>query len=285
MARCRWEGLRHYPVGPGYIIVPLDFLLDVEAYGFPGKRMEEVMADGALKGASAGLTDHQWAMPMSQYCLGIYYNAALFEANNWPSPDTISWEEFMDLQKKIAEKMPPWTYQGKYSGYFWDWVQRPLQYKKAGAKAFCDIDNLVEGAFLNPDILWGIEQIQAIPKNGWLYSGSEAMTHTEGQQVFVEGKAAMVPCGSWLENGQKETTPKDFRMRFSNIPQPKDGKGEEKSIYASSGGSGAERWQRKQPAVGHGTDAHVLLPRRSQALGRGDRHAAVDQGRHGRSQG
>ena len=94
-------------------------------------------------------------------------------------PDTLSWEEYMDLQKKIAEKIPPWTYQGKYPGYFWDCVQRPLQYKKAGPKAFCDIDNLVEGAFLDPDILWGIEQIQAFFKNDWIYPGSEAMTHTE----------------------------------------------------------------------------------------------------------
>jgi N-acetylglucosamine transport system substrate-binding protein len=219
------------------VIVPLDFMLDLEAYGYPGKRMEEIMADGALKGASAGLTDHQWAMPMSQYCEGIYYNAALFEANNWPSPDTLSWEEFMDLQKKIAEKIPPWTHQGKYPTYWRDCILRTLQYKKAGAKAFCDIDNLVEGAYTTPDILWGIEQLQAIFKNGWTYPGSEAMTHTEGQQVFVDGKAAMVPCGSWLENEQKKTTPADFRMKISNTPQPKDGKGEANSCMASAGGA------------------------------------------------
>jgi len=232
------------------VIVPLDFLLDVEAYGYPGKRLEEIMADGALKGASAGLTDHQWAMPMSQYCLGIYYNADLFESNNWPVPDTLSWEEYMDLQKKIAEKIPPWTYQGKYPGYFWDCVQRPLQYKKAGPQAFCDIDNLKEGAFVNPDILWGIEQIQAFFKNGWIYPGSEAMTHTESQQIFVDGKAAMIPCGSWLENEQKATTPADFRMKFTNIPQPKDGKGDPKSIYASSGGSELSVGNSKNPLWG-----------------------------------
>jgi len=231
-------------------IVPLDFLLDVEAYGYPGKRLEEIMAVGSLEGANAGLTGHQWCMPQSQYCLGIYYNAALFEANNWPSPDTLTWEDFMDLQKKIKEKIDPWTYQGKYPGYFWDCVQRVLQYKAAGPKAFCDIDNLVEGAFVNPDILWGVEQLQAIFKNGWIYPNSEAMTHTESQQIFVDGKCAMIPCGSWLENEQKGTTPAGFRMKFSNVPGPKNGKGNQKAIFASSGGSEQTVGNGKNPLWG-----------------------------------
>ncbi len=232
------------------VIVPLDFLLDVEAYGYPGKRLEEIMAVGALEGASAGLTDHQWCMPMSQYCLGIYYNAALFEAEGWPAPDELTWEDFMDLQKKIKEKIDPWTYQGKYPGYFWDCVQRVLQYKAAGPKAFCDMDNLVEGAFVNPDILWGIEQLQQIFKNGWIYPGSEAMTHTESQQIFVDGKAAMVPCGSWLENEQKATTPAGFRMKISNVPGPKNSKGNQKACYASAGSAELTVGNGKNPLWG-----------------------------------
>ena len=219
------------------VIVPVDFLLDVEAYGYPGKRLGEIMSVGALEGAGVGLTDHQWAMPQSVYAEGIYYNATLFEQNKWPSPDTLTWEEFIDLQKKIKETIPPWTYQGKYPGYFWDCLLRPLQYKAAGPKVFCDMDNLVEGSFANKDVIWGIEQLQAIPKNGWIFKGSEAMTHTESQQIFVDGKAAMIPCGSWLENEQKATTPAGFRMKISNIPTPKDSKGSKTSCLGSAGGS------------------------------------------------
>jgi len=232
------------------VIVPVDFLLDVEAYGYPGKRLEEIMAVGALEGAGAGLTDHQWCMPMSQYALGIYYNATLFEQNKWPSPDTLTWEEFIDLQKKINETIPAWTYQGKYPGYFWDCLLRPLQYKAAGAKAFCDMDNLVEGAFANKDIIWGIEQLQALTKNGWIFKGSEAMTHTESQQIFVDGKAAMVPCGSWLENEQKATTPAGFRMKFSNVPGPKASKAKQTAIFASAGGAELTVGNGKNPLWG-----------------------------------
>jgi N-acetylglucosamine transport system substrate-binding protein len=162
----------------------------------------------------------------------------------------MTWEEFMDLQKKIKEKIDPWTYQGKYPGYFWDCLLRVLEYKAAGPKVFCDMDNLVEGAFSNPDIIWAIEQQQALTKNGWIFPGSEAMTHTESQQIFVDGKAAMVPCGSWLENEQKLTTPAGFRMKISNVPGPKNSKGNAKACFASAGGAELTVGNGKNPLWG-----------------------------------
>lgn len=212
------------------VYVPVDILLDVEAPGQPGKRLEEILAEGALVAASMGITEHQWSMPFSQTQSGIYYNAALFEKNGWPQPDALSWEDFMALHEDILKSgVAPWTYQGKYPGYF-DIVNQPLIYKKAGQKAVCDIDNLVEGAWKNPDVMWALEQLPTIFKNGWVAQGAEAMTHTEGQQLFVDGKAAMVPCGTWLQREQEETTPKDFRMKLSSIPAPKDGKGFAKAV-------------------------------------------------------
>ncbi|MCL5997504.1 MAG: twin-arginine translocation signal domain-containing protein [Chloroflexi bacterium] len=243
-----WGGQWMQGVTDG-LVAPGDFLLDLEAYGFSGQRVEEIMFPGSLKAANGGLTDHQWTFPMSQYMLGIYYNTDLFEANNWPSPDTITWEEFMDLQKQIAEKIKPWTYAGKYPGYM-DNVMSPLMYKKAGQQAYCDLDNLVAGAFNNPDLAWGIEQVQTIFKNDWIYQGSEAMTHTESQQIFVDGKCAMIPNGSWLENEQRETTPQGFRMSYSGVPAPKDGKGFKNAIYASIGSADLQIGNGKHPLWG-----------------------------------
>jgi len=243
-----WGGEWRQGVEDG-LVIPADIILDVEAYGQPGKRMEDVMFPGALEAANGGLSDHQWCFPMSQYVLGIYYNADLFAAENWPHPDDLTWEEFMDLQKKIKEKIDPWTYAGKYPGYA-TWIMTPLEYKKAGAKAFCDMDNLVEGAFLNPDILWGIEQVQQIFKNGWIFAGSDAMTHTESQQIFVDGKCAMIPNGSWMENEQKATTPEGFRMKFTSVPAPKDAKGHKYALQASIGSADQQVGNGKNPLWG-----------------------------------
>jgi len=231
------------------LVAPADFLLDVEAYEQPGKRLEDIMYPGALEAANGGFSDHQWCFPMSQYVLGVYYNASLFESEGWPQPDSLTWEDFVDLQKKIKEKLDPWTYAGKYPGYG-AWIMWPLMYKKAGPKAFCDMDNLVPGAFLNEDLLWGIEQVQQIFKNGWIFSGSDAMTHTESQQIFVDGKCAMIPNGSWLENEQKATTPAGFRMKFTSVPAPKEAKGHKYALQASIGSSDLQIGNGKNPLWG-----------------------------------
>ncbi|MCD6520136.1 MAG: extracellular solute-binding protein [Anaerolineae bacterium] len=233
------------------VYAPVDILLDVEAYGWgEGKRVRDIIPAGGLEGASMGLTDAQWAMPLTQNANGIYYNVAMFEEHGWPDPGTLTWEEFMDLCAEIKKAgIAPWTYQGKYPGYF-NIVLRPLIYKSAGAKAVCDIDNLVEGAWKNPDVLWAMEQIQLIFKNGWIFPGAEAMSHTEGQQVFMDGKAAFVPCGMWMEREMEETTPEGFRMKLIGIPAPKNGKGNPKAAEVSEGGPALTVGNGKHPLWG-----------------------------------
>jgi N-acetylglucosamine transport system substrate-binding protein len=218
------------------VYAPCDILLDVEAYGQPGKRVADVLLEGSLERAAMGLTDAQWAMPFVQGASGIYYNVTMFEEHGWPAPDEITWEEFIELGEEIKKAgIAPWTYQGKYPGYM-DQVLTPLMYKKAGQQALCDIDNLKEGAWKNPDIMWAMEQLQLMFASDWVFPGAEAMSHTEGQQIFMDGKAAMVPCGTWLEREQEETTPEGFRMALSAVPAPKDAKGFAKAISASPGG-------------------------------------------------
>jgi N-acetylglucosamine transport system substrate-binding protein len=176
-------------------------------------------------------------MPFAQTQVGIFYNADLFEKNKWPQPDSLNWDEFMDLNKEIAKTgLAPWTFQGKVAGYLGCLVD-PLIYKKAGPQAYCDIDNLTEGAWKNPDVMWVFDQAQRIFKEGWVFKGSEAMMHTEAQQVFMDGKAAMVLCGTWLKREMEATTPPGFRMKLSGIPAPKDAKGFAKALVNSPGGS------------------------------------------------
>ena len=35
--------------------------------------------------------------------------------------------------------------------------------------------------------------------SGYIMPGSEALSHTESQAAWCQGKAAFIPCGSWLE--------------------------------------------------------------------------------------
>ena len=52
----------------------------------------------------------------------------------------------------------------------------------------------------------------------YLQRGAMAMTHTESQLQFVQGNAAMIFCGLWLENEMKNSTPPDAELRAFTLP-------------------------------------------------------------------
>lgn len=242
------------------LIIPADFLMDIEGYGVDDTRVGDLVAPGSLEASNAGLTNGIWSLPLSQSVYGIYYNATLFEENGWPHPADLTWEEFEELLAEIkASGIAPMTYAGKYPGYF-NATVTALKYKKGGEQALCDVDNLVEGAQMNPDFLWAIEQVQEIFANGYIFEGSEAMTHTESQQIFVDGKAAMIPNGSWMPNEQRSTTPEDFRMKFSAIPAPADSKGDPNAVQFDSGSAELQIGNGKNPLWGMEVMRRIYSP-------------------------
>ena len=243
------------------LLMPLDFMLDVESYGVPGKSLRQTMRPGTLESANGGFTDAQFTMPMTLSAYGIFYNGTMFEKNGWPQPDSLTWEEFMALCKKIKDSgVAPFTYAGKYPGYLSFGLLDALWYKTLGEQGICDVDNLVEGAWMQEGRVWGLEQLQSLFKLDYIFKGSEAMTHTESQQIFVDGKCAMIPNGSWMPNEQKETTPKDFVMKFSGVPSPKDGKGFAKAIALDTGNSELNVGNGKNPLWGMEMMRHVYSP-------------------------
>lgn len=232
-----------------HLVMPGDFLLDLEAYGaWRGQRVGELFIPGALAEANQGLTDHQWSFPQTSFTYGIFYNVDLFEKHGWPAPDTLTWEDFMKLQEEIAKVLPPWVYAGLYN--YEGWLTTGLLYKTVGDEAWIACHNLVPGAFLNEGLVWAAEQHQQIIKNGWCIPGSEAMDHTSSQQLFVDGKAAMIPNGSWLASEQASTTPPGFRMKFSGVPKPKNGLGDPNAIQGQLGGADMQIGNSRNPLWG-----------------------------------
>jgi N-acetylglucosamine transport system substrate-binding protein len=233
------------------VMVPVDFLMDVEAFQIPGKSVGQVVLPGAAAASNANLSDGQWAMPLSLSVYGLYYNVDMFAKNGWKRPDELTYEQFVEQNKAIkAAGVAPFTYAGKYPSYWEFGFLQSLMYKKAGEKALCDVDNLVPGAWNNPDFVWAIEQVQSFFKNDWIYAGSDALSHTESQQIFVDGKAAMIPNGSWMPNEQKETTPAGFNMAFSGIPAPADGKGFKNALAYDRGAAELQVGNGKNPLWG-----------------------------------
>jgi N-acetylglucosamine transport system substrate-binding protein len=79
--------------------------------------------------------------------------------------------------------------------------------------------------------------IDELNKKGYFQKGAMGMDHTGSQMEFVLGRAAMIPCGTWLGSEMKKQMPKDFHMDYINPPILKGGKGDANVVS-----TGIETW-------------------------------------------
>ncbi len=164
-----------------------------------------------------------YALPAAYGAWTGWYDARMFREHGWEPPET--WQELLDLCKEIeAAGIAAWTLQGKYpSFYAWNTYVGLVQ-RVGGLAAINRINALDAVAFSHPDAVEAARLLQDLALR-FMQRGAMAMTHTESQLHFVQGNAAMIFCGIWLENEMKDTTPPDFEMRSFTMPAVEGGKG------------------------------------------------------------
>jgi N-acetylglucosamine transport system substrate-binding protein len=98
---------------------------------------------------------------------------------------------------------------GKYPYYMgWplmDWIQ-----KLGGPEQGKAIDNLEDGAWKTEAVKTVVTRVQELVSKGYVLPGSEGLSHLQSQQAWLDGKAAFIPVGTWLES------------EMSSSPDPKD---------------------------------------------------------------
>jgi N-acetylglucosamine transport system substrate-binding protein len=164
-----------------------------------------------------------YALPAAYGAWVVWYDAKMFREHGWTPPKT--WSELLALCEKIqAAGIAPWTLQGKYP-YFYGWNTYVAMVQRTGGLAAINRINAVEpGAFSHPDAVEAARLLQELALK-YLQRGAMAMTHTESQLQFVQGNAAMVFCGLWLENEMKDSAPPGLEMRAFTVPAVDGGKG------------------------------------------------------------
>jgi len=164
-----------------------------------------------------------YALPAAYGAWLVWYDARMFRERGWQVPQT--WPEFLALCDRIqAAGIAPWTVAGKYP-YFYGWnTYVAFVQREGGLAAINRINALEPGAFSHPDVVAATRRFQDLSLK-YLQRGAMAMTHTESQLQFVQGNAAMIFCGLWLENEMKNSTPPDFEMRAFTLPAFDGGKG------------------------------------------------------------
>lgn len=170
-----------------------------------------------------------YAVPAAYGAWACWYDARQFRQHGWRVPKT--WSEFTALCETIkAAGVAPLAFQGKYPNFYgWNTYIALIQ-RVGGLEAIDRINRLEPGAYTHPDALRAAELMQHMAVN-YYQKGAMAMTHTESQLQFVQGNAAMIFCGIWLENEMKDSTPPDFEMRCFTVPAVEGGKGDPRFFH------------------------------------------------------
>ena len=171
----------------------------------------------------------QYVLPYYFNVMGWWYDPGVFQKNGWTVPKT--YDELLALCEKIKAKgMAPITFQGKYPYYMITGMLMPWARSIGGKDAVTAAQNLEPGAWKSEAFLKAAQMIDDLNKKGFYQQGAVALSHTESQQEFLQGKAAMIPCGTWLESEMSKVMPPGAQMAFMLPPVVAGGKGDPSSL-------------------------------------------------------
>jgi N-acetylglucosamine transport system substrate-binding protein len=208
-------------------------LFDAPSWDDPNTKVRDTLVPGAVEQGTFG--DKPFVMNMALTVYGLWYNKALFDKNGWEPPET--WDDMLTLCAEIKKAgIAPWTYPGVHARYM-VWPLLSMAAKLAGPEILVDIDNLKEGAWQHEAVKESANALASLRTKGFVLPGTEGMDHIQAQGQWCAGKAAFVPCGSWLENEQKDA-PKAAGFEFAVMSEPllsSDSKMPRETLYATPG--------------------------------------------------
>lgn len=158
-----------------------------------------------------------WMLPYHFNINGWWANKTVFDKHGLTIPKT--YEELLAVSEQLKAKgVAPITFQGQYPYYSIFGFVLPWAISTGGMKALDDMQNLVPGAWKSPGVVKAAEMMAELKAKGYFQNGATGMSHTESQTEFLLGKAAMIPCGTWLYAEMKDVWPKGAEAVFMLPP-------------------------------------------------------------------
>lgn len=195
-------------------LMDLTPFLDAPAIDGDDKKVRDTLLPGVVEVGSYDSTP--FALNYAYVVHGIFHSKSLFASKGWDSPRT--WDDMLALCAEIKSSgISPWTYQGKNPGYILTPILMAAT-KAGGIEVPKNIDNLEDGAWTAPPVLAAAEAFYKLVEKGYILPGTSGLTHTQAQTYWAKGKAAFIPCGSWLESELGDITPQGFDMVVSTTP-------------------------------------------------------------------
>lgn len=222
-------GLDHWALAEEEQLEPLDAALDTPAWD--GKtKWRDTFEESILKLGQKG--GKQYVLPYFFNVQGWWYDPGVFKKNGWTAPTTFP--ELLALCAKIKAKgIAPITFQGKYPYYLVEGMLLPWAQSVGGIGEVKAAQNLEPGAWKSNGFLTAARMIKELKDKGFFQDGAVALSHTESQTEFLRGKAALIPCGTWLYSEMKGVMPPGADMRFIPAPVVPGGKGDPSAVLIS----------------------------------------------------
>ncbi len=190
-------------------------LMEAPAYDTEGATFAESLVPGTQdNGVFSGV---QRVLFLSTTVYGLWYNQSWMDEKGYTYPTT--WDEFMALCEEIkgAGETAPFTYQGVHAQYM-ELLMHQMIGKRGGTEVLVAIDNLEPDAWRHPAVVDSAAALRMLYDNDYIMEGTEALTHTEAQAAWLQGDAAFIPCGTWLENEMDGLIPEGFEMVVAPSP-------------------------------------------------------------------
>lgn len=194
---------------------PLNKYLEQEIAG-TGKTVYEIANPDVID--ATRVNGEAFVLMSNMNVRGIYYSKTLFDKYGWKVPTT--WNEFLDTceQIKRTSNIAPLIYPGKYPYYLEGVVMPFIAAAGRGTESIKDINNMEKGIWKSPEVLEMAKRFQTLRDRGYFAKNLIALSHTEAQMEFINGNAAMIAVGSWLENEMGDNWPADFELTYMPTP-------------------------------------------------------------------
>ncbi len=200
------------------------------------------------------VNERYYAVPWTDGANGFVYNYNMFQENGWSVPTTVA--ELQELCNTInslpcnqdedkENNIAPFAWSGTSSAY-WDFVVENWWAQYEGAEvfeSFFDYEDpsvyLQEGRVVALEVFRDliVKEDDAFPKNS--ISGALGASYMIAQTAFINGKAAMIPNGPWMEKEMEQVLPDGFEMRMMQTPYLEDAKTDENGEYIPINASSA----------------------------------------------
>lgn len=174
------------------------------------------------------VNEHLYAVPWSVGTTGFVYNKGMFAEWGWEVPTTVAELEALceQITKDSAGSIAPFAWSTSVSEY-WSFVTLNwwAQYEgEANWKEFWKFET--PDVFKQQGRLVALQEFEKLvcgknqdgTSTGTAINSITNAKFMESQLDFVQGRAAMIPNGSWLENEMRNNLPEGFEMAMMPTP-------------------------------------------------------------------